>query len=446
MNTLAAIITNKRITKVGDTSTRLFNLGKFLFLYSLFGALVTTLILYKIILLNNSHLYVSSFWTLYGIVVSVFLISRIPYSYLFQDNHRVTYGKIDYPSVTVIVAAKNEGDGIYRTLETCLESDYPAQLQCIAIDDGSTDNTGQEMLRAQAIYGRDKVNVISFPENKGKKEAMAAGIMTAQGEVIVFVDSDSYVEPTAIRHIVEHFMTDPTIGAVAGNTKVENKNVNLMTRMQSIQYAISFDIYKAAESVHHSVTCCPGCFSGYRKEAIAPLVNEWKSQKFLGVAGKFGDDRSLTNFVLKKWGVVYCEKARATTLVPEKFSIYWKQQLRWKKSWIREGILAGFFMWKNRNPLASLGFYIHFTFPFLGPILALNVLWYSISSGNPLIFIIFICGFVTIGFIFGLFVHLYRRADNFIVMPVFSVLFVTVLIWQMPYALLTVRKVHWGTR
>ena len=76
----------------------------------------------------------------------------------------------------------------------------------------------------------------------------------------------------------------------------------------------------------------------------------------MGSKGTFGDDRSLTNFVLKKWGVVYCQKAIATTIVPEKFSIYLKQQLRWKKSWVREGLLASTFMWKVTHPLASLAF------------------------------------------------------------------------------------------
>jgi hyaluronan synthase len=216
--------------------------------------------------------------------------------------------------------------------------------------------------------------------------------------------------------------------------------------MQSIQYAISFDIYKAGESVHRSVTCCPGCFSAYRAVAVKPLVEAWKGQKFLGSTGTFGDDRGLTNFVLKSWDIVYCERAKATTTVPEKFRIYWRQQLRWKKSWIREGVLAGFFMWKKRHPLASFAFYVHFTFPILGPLLAGFVLAHSITTQNPLLFVVFICGFMLIGMMFALFVRTYFDAENWMYMPFFSLMFVCVLIWQMPYALLTLRKTHWGTR
>lgn len=425
-------------------NVRFYRLMDF-FLLMVFFSLLLLLVLYKAVLITNASTF-SSFWTLYGAIVSIFLLSRIPYAFLYEDNHDRIYDDSDYPSVTVLIAAKNEESGIFRTIETCIQSDYPAPIECVVIDDGSTDNTRNEMLRAIDVFGEDKIKLIVFEKNKGKKEAIAAGVLVATHDVFVFVDSDSYLGPSGIKHITEHFLADPQVGAVSGNTKVENVNATLLTRMQSIQYAISFDVYKACESVHKSVTCCPGCFSSYRREAIHPLIEEWKSQKFLGIKGNFGDDRSLTTFVLRSWDVVYCEKARATTIVPEKFSVYWNQQLRWKKSWIREGILASLFMWKRRHPLASLGFYIHFTFPFLGPILALNVLIYSILENNPLVFLVFATGFMTIGFIFSLFVYLYRRADNFIVMPIFSALFVFALIWQMPYAMFTIRKVHWGTR
>lgn len=413
-------------------------------LITVFFVLLFCLVLYKVLLIASAPTY-TSLWTLYGIVVSIFLLSRIPYAYLYDDTHSIMYADAQYPPVSVIVAAKNEEGGIYRTIAACLESGYPGRIECIVIDDGSTDGTRREIERARQDFGSD-VYLIIFPENRGKREAMAAGMLAAQFEIFIFVDSDSYLKPDAIRHITEHFMSDIRIGAVSGNTKVENKDKNMLTRMQSIQYAISFDVYKASESVHQSVTCCPGCFSAYRRLAVRPLIQEWKNQKFLGIKGTFGDDRSLTNFVLKSWNVVYCERARATTNVPERFKVYWKQQLRWKKSWIREGVLAGLFMWRRSHILASIGFYIHFSFPFLGPILAFNVLMYSIVVKDPFIFLMFVLGFMMIGFLFSLFVRLYRNADNFFIMPLFSVLFVTVLIWQMPFAILTVRKGHWGTR
>lgn len=445
MNTLVRAVRNVNVPDwIKEFALFLHRKSGKILLFALFVALLTSLVLYKVLLITSGGTF-SSFWTFYGIVVSVFLLSRIPYAFLYSDEHAITYANTEYPTVSVIIAAKNEVGGIFRTVDTCINSDYPNKIECILIDDGSTDGTLAEMERARNEFGKN-IKILSFPVNKGKKEAMAAGVQMAKNDVFIFVDSDSYLSPDAIKHITEHFLEDERVGAVSGNTKVENKYENLLARMQSIQYAVSFDIYKAGESVHESVTCCPGCFSAYRREAIKPLIEEWKNKEFLGAKSTFGDDRSLTNFVLKSWDVVYCEKAKATTLVPTTFMQYWNQQLRWKKSWIREGILGGLFMWKRKSIPASLGFYIHFTFPFLGPILALNVLIYSVVTNNIQVFLLFMLGFVLIGFIFSLFVKLYRDAENYLIMPLFSIFFISILIWQMPYAMLTLKKSHWGTR
>ena len=406
--------------------------------------LLSGLLLYKVVVIM-SLISIPTVWTIYGIIATIFLISRIPYAFLHKDDHSVIYPDSVYPNVSIIIAAKNEKDGIFKTITACINSKYAGNLECIVIDDGSTDDTKSEVVRAQEFYG-EKVKLIVFPENQGKREAMAVGINESKYEIIVFVDSDSFIAPDAVKHTVEHFLADKNVGAVSGNTKVENIDKNTLTRMQSILYAISFDIYKAGESVHDSVTCCPGCFSAYRKEIIKPLVPKWKERKFLGSKSTFGDDRGLTNFVLQGWDIVYCEKAKATTTVPEKFKVYWKQQLRWKKSWIREGVFAGTFMWKNRHPIASLAFYVNFSFPIIGPILAAIVFIKSIVTHNPILFVMFVVGFILLGLVFAFFVHVYKGAKYWYYMPLVSLLYFSVFIWQMPYALLTIRKNHWGTR
>ncbi len=428
----------------GNQKKLLFSLKEILF-FTLFFLCVSSLVLYKVIFLANISTSLS-FWTVYGLIATLFLISRIPYSYLYKDDHSAVYSASAYPTVSVVIAAKNEEDGIFETIETCVKSNYPSNIECIVINDGSTDSTGSEVLRAQKKYGKERVRLITFEVNQGKREAMAVGITESVNDVIVFVDSDSFLTPDAMQHIAEHFLADREVGAVAGNTKADNANFNLLTKMQSIQYAVSFDMYKASESVHSSVTCCPGCFSAYRRSAIQPLVETWKNHKFFGSKSTFGDDRGLTNYVLQSWKIVYCEKARASTKVPEKFGIYLRQQLRWKKSWIREGLFAATFMWKKTHPLASFAFYVNFTFPILGPILAGLVLWKSISTNNPLLFAVFMLGFVLLGAVFALFVRTYYKSENWMYMPIFSLLFITVFIWQMPYALLTLKKTAWGTR
>jgi hyaluronan synthase len=103
-------------------------------------------------------------------------------------------------------------------------------------------------------------------------------------------------------------------------------------------------------------------------------------------------------------------------------------------------------MWKKTHPLASFAFYTNFSFPILGPILAGTVLYQSVVTHNPLLFMVFMFGFLLLGTVFALFARVYLDAENWMWMPLVSLLFVSCFIWQMPYALLTLKKTHWGTR
>ncbi|MEK7088160.1 MAG: hypothetical protein AAB952_00235, partial [Patescibacteria group bacterium] len=97
-------------------SQHIFMINKFkqFFLVSVFLLLVTGLVLYKVIFIANMSLVVS-FWTIYGLITTFFLISRLPYAYLHKDEHQKVYPNALYPNVSVIIAAKNEEKGIFKT-------------------------------------------------------------------------------------------------------------------------------------------------------------------------------------------------------------------------------------------------------------------------------------------------------------------------------------------
>jgi hyaluronan synthase len=383
-------------------------------------------------------------------LAGVFLISRLPLSFIHDDadvhSHEIDKKSGDeykYPDVSIVIAAKDEGVSIYKTIEACMKSKYSGNIECIAVDDGSTDETFSEMQRASKTWV-GKVKAISLGVNKGKREAMSEGILQSKNEILVFVDSDSFLNPIALRTLVHHFI-DKKVGAVSGNTGVANHGVNTLTKMQSIRYAISYDIFKSSESLFGVVTCCPGCFSAYRREAILPVLSRWRNQMFMGTRSTFGDDRSLTNFVLRHWKIVYCESAKAVTIVPEKYMKFLKQQLRWKKSWVREGFVSSSFMWK-KHPIAALSFYINLILPTAGPIVVGWVIYMTIFHYNPLFLFAFLFGVITMGSLFGAFLYIIQREKYWFYMPLFSIFYTVIMIWQMPYAILTLKKTHWGTR
>jgi hyaluronan synthase len=96
---------------------------------------------------------------------------------------------------------------------------------------------------------------------------MAAGIRATSAEVVAFVDSDSVLEPDALRRLVQAF-AHPRVGAVCGHADVLNVGEIWLTKMHAVRYFVAFRIVKAAESVFGAVTCCSGCCSAYRRDAI----------------------------------------------------------------------------------------------------------------------------------------------------------------------------------
>lgn len=383
---------------------------------------------------------------LYILLSGFFLLSRFFIVIFYTDSHRMRFNDSEYPSVSFVISAKNEADSIRATIDACMQSSYPGEIECVVIDDGSTDDTYAKMLAAKESHQNDNdpVTVIRFPENRGKREGMVEGVLHASGEVIVFVDSDSFVEPHALRHIVEHLMADPHVGAVAGNSGVANDDENHLTRMQSARYGISFDIFKACESVFGAVSCCPGCFSAYRKSAILSVMPKWRSQTFLGTKSTYGDDRSLTNYVLTDHSVVYCRKAKANTIVPSTYRKFLKQQLRWKKSWIREAPNA-IRVFAKKHPLAAFSFYINLILPIASPLVVLFAVVIPILFHATVPWA-FLLGMLGVGALYGLFYFWLSGSRHWWYTIPFTLFYAFVLTWQMPYALLKLRDTRWGTR
>lgn len=404
---------------------------------------------YKLVqVLNISHIV----WIkVYIILSSIFLLSRPIMTLFYKDDHSKSSKKNKNwnPKISIVIPAKDEEDSIYKTIKTSITSEYLGEIECVLINDGSGDNTLKEMFRAKKELenpDRRTIKIINFEKNLGKREGMSAGIRESDGEIIIFVDSDSFLNRDSIPHIISHFKDDPRLGAISGNTLVENRET-FLAKMQSARYAISFDIFKACESIFGVVSCCPGCFSAYRRDAIDRIIENWRNRHFLGSRATFGDDRSMTNYILKDgWKVTYCRKAKATTIVPDTYKKFIKQQLRWKKSWIREGLFgAATFMWK-KHPVAAIAFYTNLIIPFIGPFIVLTGLIFKIISGEWLNVLIFIISVTSMSFAYGLFTYALTKQKDFIYSIPFTIFYSFILVWQMPWAIIRIKDTRWGTR
>ena len=378
---------------------------------------------------------------LYGAMVGLYLLSRFFISMFYRPHQDVGLE----PHVAIVMPSFNEEDAIGESLRSLLALDYPQEkLELVAVNDGSTDRTLAEMQKVAAHSG-GRVQVINFPENRGKRAGMAAGIRATSAEILVFVDSDSIVEPDGLRKIVQPF-ADDGIGAVCGHSDVLNADENWMAKMQAVRYYIAFRVLKAAESYFGCVSCCSGCFAAYRREAVTPRLDWWENQRFLGVPSTFGDDRSLTNCVLRHWRVTYQVTARSHTVVPTHFVKFMRQQARWKRSWAREATYLARLIWRKPPP-AALAVYVSLLLPILGPIVAARALLYPLIE-HAGFSVLYPFGVYAMALTYGLYYAACQPKYNsrWFFGIVFVAFYLVFLLWQTYWAILTLRTAKWGTR
>lgn len=421
-----------------------FAYGKVLLASGVFYTLIFIVLVLKIMTLK--WILGDFYFFAYSIAVSFYLLSRFAISYFYRPNE-AKFNDAFEPTVSFAVPSKNEGEHIRETILRMVESDYPKdKFDIIAVNDGSTDNTLEEMEIAKQIAAARGVNVvvIDWKINQGKREGMAECVRKSEKDIVLFVDSDSFIKPDALRSIVKYFSI-PTVGAVAGQAFVANAESNYLTIMQSVRYFVAFKAFKSAEALFGSVTCCSGCLAAYRRKAILPLIPDFTNQYFLGVKCTYGDDRSLTNRLLKNgYDAIFAPDSVAYTFVPDDLKQYIRQQLRWKKSWLRESFMASKFMWK-KNILMSISFYLGFLLPIFAPLILIRAFfWYPIVFG--LMPIYYLSGLLIMSLIYGLYYYRHTGDHNWLYGTLVTTACTLLLFWQLPYALFKIRDSKWGTR
>lgn len=411
----------------------------------MFYLLIYIVILIKLITIKEID--TGIFFKSYSVVVSGYILSRFFIAYFYDHKHPKFNNKFE-PKVAFGIPSKNEEKNIYETIIRISKTDYPTnKFEIIAINDGSDDGTLVEMLRAKKdamdIYNV-KVIVIDWKVNKGKREGMAECVRKTVSDVIIFIDSDSFVDPDTTKELLKYFYDDK-VAAVAGHAYVANPNVNWLTKMQDVRYFVAFKAYKGAEAIFDTVTCCSGCCSAYRTSYVEAILDKWLAQSFLGVRCTYGDDRSLTNFLLKQgYKTLYSPTANSYTFVPENLRQFMKQQLRWKKSWVRESLIAAMFIWR-RNAIMSISYLLGIILTLFAPIVvARTMIWFPFHTRQfPYYYLL---GLLLMSAVYGMYYHAYRKDLNWIYGVLFSLFYTLVLIWQLPYAILTIRDSKWGTR
>lgn len=407
---------------------------------------------------------------IYGVLVTVILLLTFFYSLiLYRDPYdKARSLPIQYRkrlSAACIVAVHNDEHMIAACIEALIGQTYDKK-EIIVVDDASTDRSA-ELLAPYAARG--DIRLIRLKENVGKKKALAIGMLNTRANVFVFSDSDSVVQREAVKRAVTIMNFDRHIGAVSGHVRAYNAEKNFLTKVQDTWYEGQFSIRKAAESCFGAVTCVSGPLAIFRREAIYNYIPAWEADTFLGNEFRFATDRMLTGFVLgskvmgrklqeqyadspfvrneryapRNWKVVYSRSCMSRTRVPETFRQMLNQQIRWKKSFIRNIFFTGSFFWK-KHPGVSLIYYSHILFVLLGPFIVFRHLVYMPLHESVWTAFLYFSGVCYIGCMFGL---VYRAQDHrsmrWLYRPFMSFMSVFVFSWLIFYSAVTIRKMVW---
>jgi len=352
---------------------------------------------------------------LYLLLLFFFLLGLVRIKEDFQDTYQ--------PTVSVVVAARNEEGKIHRSLNSLAQLDYPtSKLEIILVDDQSDDSTNEIMLDYAEHFPNFKV--IQVKEElgglRGKANAINLGIDHARGELVFLTDADCVVPRSWIRAMANQYKED--VGLVAGYTLLDTDG--WFGGMQSLDWALLHTIAAGGVGLRKPLSCFGNNLT-FRREAYEQVGG------FRGVPFSVTEDFVLFTAITKrtKWNYTYSVTTK--TLVWSLPCSTWQELFQQKRRWVVGGLglgVKGFL-------ILGVGFSVS-VFLCFGPLFGLGL----VSSGV-------LWGLKLMADAVFLSVPLKRLKALSLMrfFPAFEIYFIFYVL-AIPFLMLTGRKVEWKGR
>lgn len=281
--------------------------------------------------------------------------------------------------------------------------------------------------------------------HSGKRNVMYTGFLlctldSPQVEYVLCTDSDTMLYPDSAELMVNLMSTSTNIGGVAGNLGIFDKYVSFMTFSSSIRYWFAFNLERAYQSFNDYVLCISGPIGMYRLDVLQQVMDTWKNQTFLGQSCTYGDDRHLTNNILRLgYKVLYLPSACALTETPSHVYKFYKQQARWSKSAYRELLWTVSSVHKH-SPFMT----IDITYTMLYPFLVMGYLLYVLYAGTAFelaLYLSIIYGFGAVKSVYG---AILGNIENIFYFS-YGIVYLCVVFPAKLWALFNLKDISWGT-
>lgn len=281
------------------------------------------------------------------------LVSFLVASLLFDRQPRLT---VERPTtgVTVLIAARNEAEGIGETMKYLAEQDFDGQYRVILVDNGSTDDTAAIALAQAEASGLELV--VLTEATPGKNNALNLGLTAVETPLVITVDADTLLHRSAVRLLLARYESSPSdVVAVAGSVLVRNSRQGFWARVQEWDYFLGIASVKRMQGLYQGTLVAQGAFSLYETEAVRDIC---------GWPDAIGEDIVLTWKLLRTGRRVFFEPlAVAFTSAPEDLRTFARQRSRWARGMI-EG-LATVPPWQQPRRMARVLTAVDLAIPFL---------------------------------------------------------------------------------
>jgi biofilm PGA synthesis N-glycosyltransferase PgaC len=169
------------------------------------------------------------------------------------------------PTISIIIAARNEAMTLPVKLENIYNLDYPQELlEIIVASDGSTDRTAEILMAAGP-----RVKPVLLGDSNGKAYALNQAVRQATGEILLFLDTRQTVDAAAVSELASCF-ADPEVGAVSGELLLESADGGSSKNALGLYWKIEKAVRKL-ESASGSVVGVTGAIYAIRRELYTEI-------------------------------------------------------------------------------------------------------------------------------------------------------------------------------
>lgn len=234
----------------------------------------------------------------------------------------------EYPFVSIMVPAHNEGIVIEKTVRSLLSLDYPAErYEVIIINDNSSDNSAQILKSIQdenPAVTLKVINTDAVTGGKGKSNALNIGFNISKGEYLAIYDADNTPEKKALKYLVVTLSRNEDLGAVIGKFRTRNKSYNLLTRFINIETLFFQWMAQAGRWKLFKLCTIPGTNFLIRRSIIGE-IGGWDTKAL-------AEDTEIS-FRIYRMGykIMFMPKAVTWEQEPQTFKVWFKQRTRWVK-------------------------------------------------------------------------------------------------------------------